>query len=57
MIPHSLVLESGLRVYQIDNGYWFFGRPTVEGLRLDLRAVLGRRRPDWGISSTERQPA
>jgi peroxiredoxin len=31
MIPHTLVLEPGLRVYKIYNGYWFFGRPTVEG--------------------------
>ena len=40
MIPHTLVLEPGLRVYKIYNGYRFFGRPTVEELRLDLRAVL-----------------
>ncbi len=49
MIPHTLVLEPGLRVYKIYNGYWFFGRPTVEELRLDLRAVLERCRPDWDI--------
>ncbi len=49
MIPHTLVLEPGLRVYKIYNGYWFFGRPTVEELRLDLRAVLQRCRPDWDI--------
>src|SRR5262245_53457832 len=30
MIPHTLVLEPGRRVYTIYNGYWFFGRPTVE---------------------------
>ena len=51
MIPHTLVLEPGLRVYKIYNGYWFFGRPTIEELRLDLRAVLQRCRPDWDISS------
>ena len=53
MIPHTLVLEPGLRVYKIYNGYWFFGRPTVEELRLDLRAVLQRCRPDWDISSSD----
>ena len=37
MIPHTLVLEPGLRIYKIYNGYWFFGRPTVEELRHDLR--------------------
>ena len=57
MIPHTLVLEPGLRVYKIYNGYWFFGRPTVEELRLDLRAVLQRCRPDWDISSPEHRAA
>ena len=33
MIPHTLVLEPGLVVYKVYNGYWFFGRPTVEELR------------------------
>jgi len=57
MIPHTLVLEPGLRVYKIYNGYWFFGRPTVEELRLDLRAVLQRCRPDWDISSAAQRTA
>lgn len=57
MIPHTLVLEPGLRVYKIYNGYWFFGRPTVEELRLDLRAVLQPCRPDWDISSAEQRAA
>ena len=57
MIPHALVLEPGLRVYKIYNGYWFFGRPTVEELRQDLRAVLQRCRPDWDINSAEQRAA
>ena len=57
MIPHTLVLEPGLRVYKIYNGYWFFGRPTVEELRLDLRAVLQRCRADWDISSAKHRTA
>jgi len=57
MIPHTLVLEPGLRVYKIYNGYWFFGRPTVEELRLDLRAVLHRCYPDWDISTAEQRTA
>jgi peroxiredoxin len=57
MIPHTLVLEPGLRVYKIYNGYWFFGRPTVDELRLDLRAVLQRCRPDWDIGSAEQRAA
>jgi peroxiredoxin len=57
MIPHTLVLEPGLRLFKIYNGYWFFGRPTVEELRLDLRAVLQRCRPDWDISRAEQRAA
>ena len=57
MIPHTLVLEPGLRVYKNYNGYWFFSRPTVEELRLDLRTVLRRCRPDWDISSPEQRTA
>jgi peroxiredoxin len=57
MIPHTLVLEPALRIYKIYNGYWFFGRPTVEELRLDLRAVLQRCRPDWDITGAEQRAA
>ena len=53
MIPHTLVLEPGLKVHTIYNGYWYFGRPTVEDLRHDLRAVLERCRPDWDLTSAE----
>ena len=53
MIPHTVLLEPGLIVYKIYNGYWFFGRPTVEELRQDLRAILKKCRPDWNITSPE----
>jgi peroxiredoxin len=57
MVPHTLVLEPELRVYKIYMGYWYFGRPTVEELRQDLRAVLQRCRPDWDISKPELKAA
>src|SRR5215475_8889674 len=57
MIPHTIVLEPGLVIYKIYTGYWFFGRPTVEELRLDLRTVLQRCRPDWDIGSAEQRAA
>ena len=53
MIPHTIVLEPGLVVYKVYNGYWFFGRPTIEELRQDLRAVLQKCRPDWDITEPE----
>jgi len=57
MIPHTIVLEPGLVVFKIYTGYWFFGRPTVEDLRQDLRAVLKKCRPDWDITSPEMKAA
>jgi peroxiredoxin len=57
MIPHVIVLEPKLVIYKIYNGYWFFGRPTVEDLRQDLRAVLKKCRPDWDISAPELKAA
>jgi len=57
MIPHTLVLEPGLIIYRIYMGYWFFGRPTVEDLRQDLRAVLKKCRADWDITTPELKAA
>lgn len=53
MIPHVIVLEPGLVIYKIYMGYWFFGRPTMEELRQDLRAVTRKCRPDWDITTPE----
>jgi len=53
MIPHVIVLDPGLVIYNIYNGYWFFGRPTLEDLRQDLRAVTRKCRPDWDITTPE----
>jgi hypothetical protein len=57
MIPHVIVLEPGLVIHKIYNGYWFFGRPTIEELRQDLRAVSRKSRPDWDITTTELKAA
>jgi peroxiredoxin len=57
MIPYTIVLEPGLVIYKIYNGYWFFGRPTLEELRLDLRAVTRKCRPDWDITRPELKSA
>jgi peroxiredoxin len=57
MIPHTIVLEPGLVVFKIYNGYWFFGRPTLEELRQDLRAVTKKCRPDWDITDAEHKAA
>jgi len=51
MIPHTLVLKPGLVIHSIYNGYWFWGRPSVDDLRHDLRAVTREIRPDWDLSA------
>ena len=57
MFPHAIVLEPGLVVHKGYNGYWFFGRPTMEDLRQDLRAVTQKCRPDWDITKPEMKTA
>ncbi len=51
MIPYTLVLKPGLVIHSSYNGYWFWGRPSVEDLRHDLRAVTREIRPDWDLSA------
>ena len=57
MIPHVVVLEPELIIYKIYCGYWFFGRPTMEELRQDLRAVSKKCRTDWDITAPELKQA
>ncbi len=57
MIPHTIVLEPALVVFKIYNGYWYFGRPTIEELRQDLRAVSRKCRPDWDITNPDMKAA
>jgi hypothetical protein len=35
----------------IYNGYWFWGRPSVDDLRRDLRELTREIRPDWDLST------
>jgi peroxiredoxin len=51
MIPHTLVLKPGLVIHSVWNGYWFWGRPSAEDLRRDLREVTREIRPDWDLSA------
>jgi peroxiredoxin len=53
MIPHTILLEPALVVYKIYNGYWFWGRPSPEELRSDLREIFKKVRPDWDITTPE----
>ena len=50
MIPHTLVLKPGLVIHSVYNGYWFWGRPSVDELWRDLRAASSEIRPDWDLA-------
>lgn len=45
-IPYTFILDRDRTIYKIYNGWWFLGRPTVEEIRMDLRALMSQR-PDW----------
>jgi peroxiredoxin len=51
MIPYTLVLAPGLVIHKIYNGYWFWGRPSPDELRQDLREVTRAIRPDWDLAA------
>ncbi len=61
-IPYTFVLDSNREIYKIYNGWWFVGRPTVEELRHDLRALIARRNDyeydcAWDVSEEVREGA
>jgi peroxiredoxin len=51
MIPHTFVLEPGLRIFRIYNGYWYWGRPSISELHADLRELFRKIRPDFDLSA------
>jgi peroxiredoxin len=48
-VPTTFTLRSDLTIHGVYNGYWFWGRPTNEALRQDLRAITRAVRPDWAV--------
>jgi hypothetical protein len=44
-------IEPGLIVFKIYHGSWYFGRPSIEALRQDLRQFSRKCRPDWDIAT------
>jgi peroxiredoxin len=53
MIPHTFVLKPGLVIHKMYMGYWFWGRPTIHELHMDLREVTSEIRPDYAIDTPE----
>ena len=50
-IPYAFVLDAERVIFKVYNGWWYVGRPTVEELRMDLRALMSRRQ-DWWYENT-----
>src|SRR4051794_35983438 len=45
--PAVFTLHPDLTIRAAYDGYWFLGRPTMDELRQDLRAIARAIRPDW----------
>ena len=48
-VPTAFVLRPGLEVHRQWNGYWYWGRPTMEEIRQAFREVTRDIRPDWEV--------
>jgi peroxiredoxin len=40
MLPHTFVLEPGIKIFKIYNGYWYWSRSAMPELDVDLRGVF-----------------
>jgi peroxiredoxin len=47
--PAAFTLFPDLEVHRAYNGYWYWGRPTHEELRRDLREITALIRDDWEL--------
>ena len=54
-IPCDFVLYPDLTIYKIYNGYWYWGRATLDDLRQDFRAISREIRKDWDPFGIEQQ--
>jgi peroxiredoxin len=46
-VPAMFTLSSDLTIHRAYDGYWFWGRPTAEELRRDMREISAAIRADW----------
>ena len=52
-MPHTLVLEPGLKIAKVYVGYWFWGRPSPYQLWQDLQEVSMRIKSDFDPTTAE----
>ena len=46
-VPFAFTLQPDLTIHTVYDGYWFWGRPTLEDLRRDMRDISRIVRPDF----------
>ena len=46
-VPAVFTLAPDLTIHRAYDGYWFWGRPTIEELRHDFREITRAIRDDW----------
>ncbi|ETX08571.1 MAG: hypothetical protein ETSY2_04625 [Candidatus Entotheonella gemina] len=46
-LPYTFSLKPDLTIHAIYDGWWFVGRPTLEELRQDMRAIMQATREDY----------
>ena len=46
-LPYTFSLAPDLTIHAIYDGWWFVGRPTLEELRQDMRALMQACRQDY----------
>jgi peroxiredoxin len=46
-LPFTFSLAPDLTIHSIYDGWWFVGRPTLEELRQDMRALIKASRQDY----------
>jgi len=49
-VPYTFSLLPDLAIHRLYDGWWFVGRPTLEELRADLRAMMQACRSDYSYS-------
>ena len=48
--PACFTLDPDLTIHRAYNGYWYWGRPTPEEIRRDMREITRRVRTDWTLT-------
>jgi peroxiredoxin len=50
--PAAFTLFPDLTIHRAYNGYWYWGRATMEELRRDMREITREIRDDWQLADT-----